>query len=109
LAVDNVFITLLLDDECVFLGYSAEYKGYRCWNPVGRKMCTSRDVAFDEPRPFYLRPSSDASFASLVEPLSFLFFPDAPSAPLLISRPALPSLVPPSMSSGLPLWFQTTQ
>jgi hypothetical protein len=44
----------------------------------------SRDVVFDESHPFYLRPSSNASPASLVDPLSFLLFPDAPPAPLSI-------------------------
>ncbi|WVZ66361.1 hypothetical protein U9M48_015595 [Paspalum notatum var. saurae] len=45
--------------------YSAEHKGYRCWDPVGRRMRISRDVVFDESRPFYPRPSSDTSLASL--------------------------------------------
>jgi hypothetical protein len=59
-------------------------------------MRTSQDVVFDESCPFYLCPTIDASHASLVDPLSFLLFSDAPSASLPISRPILPS----SMSSS---------
>jgi hypothetical protein len=56
--------------EYVFLGYSAEHKGYRCWDPVARKMQMSRDVVFDESRTFYPCPTTDAS-ASLVDPPVF--------------------------------------
>jgi hypothetical protein len=45
---------------------------------------------------FYLRPSTDASTTSLVDPLSFLLFPDAPHASPPIPRSTLPS----SMSSS---------
>jgi hypothetical protein len=84
--------------EYVFLGYSAENKGYRCWDPVARRMRTSQDVVFDESRPFYPRPTTDAPPASLVDPLSFLFFPDAPAF-LPLSHPTLSTSVSSTESS----------
>jgi hypothetical protein len=84
--------------ECVFLGYSTEHKGYRCWDSVACRMQTSWDVVFDESCPFYLRLTTDASPASLVDPLFFLLFPDAPPTSLPIPHLTLPSSVSSSES-----------
>jgi hypothetical protein len=81
--------------ECVFLGYGVEHKCYHCWDPVSRRMRTSQDVIFDESHPFYPHPTTDASPTSLVDHLSFLLFPEAPSASVPIPHSTLPS----SMSS----------
>jgi hypothetical protein len=58
--------------------------------------CGHHGIAFDESHPFYPRHTTDASPASLVDPLSFLLFPDAPPVSLPIPRSTLPS----SMSSS---------
>jgi hypothetical protein len=62
-------------------------------------MRISRDVVFDESRPFYPCPTTDAPPTSLVDPLSFLFFPDAPPASLPLSHPTLPISVSSDESS----------
>jgi hypothetical protein len=34
--------------KCIFIGYSLEQKGYRCFNPSTRKLQVSKNVVFDE-------------------------------------------------------------
>jgi hypothetical protein len=58
-----------------------------------------RDVVFDESHTFYLRSTTDISPASLVDPLSFLLFSDAPPASLPIPRSILLTYVSSSESS----------
>jgi len=40
-------------EKCIFIGYSSEQKGYRCFNPSTRKLQVSRDVVFDEMASWY--------------------------------------------------------
>ena len=40
-------------EKCIFIGYSLEQKGYRCYNPVTREIKVSRDVVFDELSSWY--------------------------------------------------------
>ena len=46
-------------EKCVFVGYSLEQKGYRCYNPVMRELRVSRDVVFDEMSSWYSDVNED--------------------------------------------------
>ncbi|OMO83306.1 Integrase, catalytic core [Corchorus capsularis] len=45
---------------CVFLGYGIEQKGYRCYDPIARRIRVSRHVAFFEHIPYYSIPESSS-------------------------------------------------
>ena len=39
--------------KCVFVGYSANQKGYKCFNPTTKKLIVSMDVTFLEHQPYF--------------------------------------------------------
>ena len=41
------------EEKCVFIGYSLDQKGYKCYNFVMRRLQVSRDVVFDEMASWY--------------------------------------------------------
>ena len=40
-------------DKCILVAYSLEQKGYKCYNPLTRKVRVSRDFVFDESASWY--------------------------------------------------------
>ncbi|KAL4582843.1 hypothetical protein LXL04_007404 [Taraxacum kok-saghyz] len=56
---------------CCFIGYGIEHKGYRCWDPISKRLRISRHVTFWEHKMF-----SSISKFQVHSPSSSLFFTD---------------------------------
>jgi hypothetical protein len=41
--------------KCIFVGYASTQKGYKCWDPIGRRLFVSMDVTFREEDPYYTK------------------------------------------------------
>ena len=39
--------------KCIFVGYASTQKGYKCWDPIGRRLFVSMGVTFHEEEPYY--------------------------------------------------------
>ena len=73
---------------CCFLGYGIGKKGYRCYDPISKRLRVSRHVVFWEHKMFYQLPHVHVSPIPSIDPL-----PDLPPPP-----PPLVSESPPPIS-----------
>jgi len=52
----------------VFVGYGSHQKGYKCWDPIGKKLYVSMDVTFHEWEPYYKNQEDLAQFWEEIYP-----------------------------------------
>src|SRR3954468_20295367 len=83
--------------KCIFVGYSPIHKGYRCYDPITKRLRIAKHVSFLENLPYYSStdPSQNVSF---LQPPVSLFIPayatPAPTAPPTLLDTNVPSTVP---------------
>ena len=85
---------------CCFLGYGIGKKGYRCYDPIRKRLCVSRDVIFWEHKMFYQLPHVPISLIPSINPLPDLFPEESPTS--LSESPPYITDVPSHASYKLP-------
>ena len=74
---------------CVaFLGMELVKKGYRCYDPIGKRLRVSRHVAFWEHKMFYQLPLVLVFLIPSIDPLPDLFLEESPTS-LFESPPSI--------------------
>ena len=88
---------------CVFPGYGIGQKGYRCFDPVTKKLYVSRHVVFVEHIPFYSIPATphDVVESDLINIDPFIDDVSSPSTDHLDSGDQAPQPMPAPPSSEL--------
>ena len=93
-----VYFVLLYDHErnklqscsrlCCFLGYGIGQKGYRCYDPISKRLRVSWHVVFWEHKIFYQLPHVPVSLIPSIDPLPDLFLEESPTS-LFESPPSI--------------------
>ena len=65
---------------CVVLGYEIGKKGYRCYDPISKRIRVSRHVVFWEHKIFYQLPHVPFSLIPSIDPLLDLFPEESPTS-----------------------------
>ena len=65
---------------CCFLGYGIGQKGYRCYDPIRKRLRVSRHVVFWEHKFFYQLPHVHVSPISSINPLPNFFPKESPTS-----------------------------
>ncbi|KAJ9554225.1 hypothetical protein OSB04_018270 [Centaurea solstitialis] len=80
---------------CLFLGYGIEHKGYRCWDPVSKRLRISRNVTFWEHVPYYSLPDTESPPIPLFPESAPPIPPTPPPASDFLGQPSDPAPTPP--------------
>ena len=56
--------------KCIFVGYASTQKGYKCWDPIGRRLFVSMDVTFREEESYYIRKDDLDQFLGELSPVN---------------------------------------
>ena len=65
---------------CCFLRYGIGKKGYRCYDPISKRLHVSRDVVFWEHKKFYQLPHVHVSLIPSIGPFTDLFPEKSPTS-----------------------------